>query len=344
MEVARADVVVAAYDDLFTGFAIEAKSIGLLLIDDGCRARAKDETGGLHVETLGRDDANAFQGAGRTAFGRQAADLADRHDLRRQARSALATLEPGPARRSAFLDAEGCRLATRIEERRLRDPGLHPGMSKAARRPAIEIAMINLRIRKHARFRRALADLLERGEEISGRLRIGAPDPATGLHAIIVSRVKPVHPNCRPIPVLHLDATLRPASARKVLPNLSMTQIEADEPAPAPGRRELRHRQHRPEGQPRIRRPRTPGTPPRRMRRRRPPAGAPGCAGPGAGDHPQGRRGRLRRHPRRLHRELQRDRGAGSSQGRATANRGRPSPAPDAVAAGRRRRVLRDPA
>ncbi|MEE3098466.1 MAG: bifunctional DNA primase/polymerase, partial [Pseudomonadota bacterium] len=51
-EVAAADVVVAAYDVLFTGFAIEAASIGLVLIDEGCWARATEETRGQFVETF----------------------------------------------------------------------------------------------------------------------------------------------------------------------------------------------------------------------------------------------------------------------------------------------------
>ncbi|MEE3099481.1 MAG: hypothetical protein VX463_06885, partial [Pseudomonadota bacterium] len=231
-EVAGADVVVAAYDVLFTGFAIETASIGLVLIDEGCWARAMEETRGQFVETFGQDHANAFRGAGRRAFERQASDLADLKDLRARAGRALAALGPGPAKRSAFLaqglDPESCRLAAGIEGKRLRDPGLHPGMSPAARGPAIALAKINARIRKVIRFWRALAVLLEGGVETSGRIRIAAPDPKTGLHEIVVARVKPVHPNFRGIPVLHLDATLRPALARTILPDLSINEIEAD--------------------------------------------------------------------------------------------------------------------
>ncbi|WP_339950722.1 bifunctional DNA primase/polymerase [uncultured Albimonas sp.] len=233
-EVADAEVVVAAYDVLFTSFAIKTASIGLLMIDEGCWPRAREESRELFVETFGGENANAFRGRSRDAFERQAADLADLHDLRRRARSALARLAPGPARRSAFieagLDAEGCRVAASIERSRLRDPGLYPGMPPAARGPAIEIAKINARVRAAIRFWDALADLVEGGAETSGRLRIGAPDPETGLHAIVVSGVKPVHPNLRSIPVLHLDATLRPALARTILPHLSVVEIEADAP------------------------------------------------------------------------------------------------------------------
>ena len=233
-EVAAADVVVAAYDVLYTGFAIEASSIGFLLIDEGCWPRAHDETRGLWVETFDADAANAFRGASRGAFERQASDLADLKDLRGRAQRALASLGPGPAKRSAFmaqkLDSESCRLATRIEAKRLRDPGLYPGMPKVARGPAIEIAKINARIRRAIRFWRALAVLLDDETEISGRIRIAAPDRKTGLHEIVVAGVKRVHPNFRGLPVLHLDATLRQELARTVLPDLTVTEIDVAAP------------------------------------------------------------------------------------------------------------------
>ncbi len=233
-EVAEAEIVVAAYDALYTGFAIEAAAIGLLVIDEGCWARARFETRDLWVETFAADHANAFRGASRRAFERQAADLADLVDLRSRAFRALSANGPGPVRRtpltSAGLGPDDCRLAAGIEEKRLRDPGLYPGMPKLARAPAIEIARKNAGVRRQAAFWRALASLLDAGEKVSGRLRIEPPHPKSGLHELVLGGVKSVHPNFRGVPVLHLDATLRPALARRVLPDLKVTEVEAAMP------------------------------------------------------------------------------------------------------------------
>ncbi|MGM0583280.1 MAG: hypothetical protein ACQEUZ_01320 [Pseudomonadota bacterium] len=234
MEVAEADVVVAAYDALYTGFSIEASSIGLLVVDEGCWARAIFETRGLHVETFASDNANAFRGSSRRAFERQAADLADLSDLRARASRALSDMQAAPVRSAPLkaegLDAESCRAAAGIERKRLADPGLYPGMSATARGPAIETAKRNARIRKHIELWEALGDLLESGREYAGRLRIAPPDPETDRRAIVVSGMKPVHPNFRDIPVLHLDATLRAALARRIFPDLELEEIEAAMP------------------------------------------------------------------------------------------------------------------
>lgn len=68
-------------------------------------------------------------------------------------------------------------------------------------------------------------------DQIAGfSLEIRSPDAGTGLHEIVSTDVKSIHRNLRDKPVLHLDATLRPALARTILPALTMRVIEAAAP------------------------------------------------------------------------------------------------------------------
>ncbi|MBA3326353.1 MAG: hypothetical protein H0T41_14160 [Rhodobacteraceae bacterium] len=54
-EVAEADVVIAAYDALFTGTTMPPESIGLILIDEGFWQRASDTLDGLSVESFAHE-------------------------------------------------------------------------------------------------------------------------------------------------------------------------------------------------------------------------------------------------------------------------------------------------
>ena len=229
-EIAAADIVVAAYDALFSGFALDAASIGVMLIDEGCWARALRETRGIRVETFAQELTGVPLGTRSRVS--DAADLADLQDLRGRAAAALAANGPGPLARTALqttgLTAEDCTLAARLEERRLRDPGLHPGMSAEARTRALDRVRINARSHDFAAIWRAMADLLAGDGE--GRLAIHGPGTGSGLHEIVATGVKAMHHHLRRIPLLHLDATLRPELAGAILPGLAVTEIEAAAP------------------------------------------------------------------------------------------------------------------
>ena len=225
--VESADVVLAAYDALFSGFAADPATIGVLLIDEGCWARAKRESEGGW--TAGFPAANAHRS--RRAKERAAEAMADLLELRGRAASAFAANGPGPVRRAALsgvgLTETDCLDAVRLEEQGLRETGLYPGMPKAERQLAIRVAEDNERIRFRLAVWRALARDLAAGQD-SGQLRVTRiEDTVASLQVVGISAI---HAALRGKPILHLDATLRPDLAATVLPGLDVTEIEAAAP------------------------------------------------------------------------------------------------------------------
>ena len=211
-EIAEADVVIAAHAALFTGFAVETSTIGVVLIDEGCWQRAKRTSHKLHVESFVSDL------IGHSLRGRNLDDaIADLHDLRGRAVEALGTA--GPVARSRLLrvglDKTACLLGVQLEERRLRDPGLFPGISGAERKAAMERVRTNEQTWPFIDVWTAMQDIVAGSQENDGRLQVRST--AAGLHEIVVTGVQAVHPTLRDKSVLHLDATLRPELARSVL-------------------------------------------------------------------------------------------------------------------------------
>ncbi|WP_238547862.1 bifunctional DNA primase/polymerase [Meridianimarinicoccus roseus] len=231
-EVAGAEVVVAPYDVLFTGLGIPPDTIALILVDEACWARAVGQTKGLHVETL---DSEPLSGLGGGMF--RAADagrMADLQALRVLLRDALVANGPGPVHghvlRAVGLDAEACRNAADLEQRRCQDPGLRPGLSPQDRKRATAVAHGNARSALNQELWSVLAVLLEAGVECDGRVRVGARDPGTGQSAIVINKLAALHPNLVGKPILHLDATMVPRIAGTVLPGIRVTQIDAAAP------------------------------------------------------------------------------------------------------------------
>ncbi|WP_375175390.1 bifunctional DNA primase/polymerase [Pseudooceanicola sp.] len=229
-EVSDADVVVAPYDALFTGLPIEAASIGAIVIDEGFWARAvsTDTVGTVEGLASGHVD-NLGTGMDRN---RNAALEADRQVFRTRLRAALA--DPGPVTATNLarvgLSAEECRIMAGLEERRLRDPGLGPGLFGEARRRALLQAHANAGIRVSVLMWRALGDLLDSGKDCDGRVVVGSVDTATMTRPIRLTRLARVHPNFRDKPILHLDATLRPEIVGKLLPGIAIHEIDARAP------------------------------------------------------------------------------------------------------------------
>jgi len=178
-QVSEADVVVAAYDALFTGFTVKRSEVALILIDEAVWPRAIRQTVGIVLETLAEDELRGGRGRSAKAKERDGARLADLIDLRRRALRALSSCAPGAARRSALvaegLTAEDCRAAAGLEERSLRDTGPCPGLPPKLRGPAIGIAKRDARIRRRMTLRHALAGLLEGREDADGRVQIRPP-------------------------------------------------------------------------------------------------------------------------------------------------------------------------
>ncbi|OWU81705.1 hypothetical protein ATO6_23475 [Oceanicola sp. 22II-s10i] len=231
-EVADADVIVAPYDALFTGMAVENSDIALVVIDEGFWQRAVRRTD-LVVESLGEVSV-ADQDAG-ALRNRTTAAMADRAAFGGRLRRALLAQGSGALTKTATL-AEGltagtCRDMVQIEARGLDDPGLRPGLVGHARRLAVERSFRIDRIQHRMTLWRAVADLVEGQADTDGRVRAGPPDPGSGTHSVQVVQPARVHHAFRDLPVLHLDATLRSEIAGCLLPGLEVRTVEAAAPA-----------------------------------------------------------------------------------------------------------------
>lgn len=230
-EVAAADVVLAPYDVLFTGPVAGSEPIGLIVIDEGCWQRAGDDVKGPSVEQfssvglssgLQPDDPGA------------AAAMADLGALR--AKGQRAFMQNGPGRVEiaslvgAGLTAEDCRLAAELEERCIRDPEIYPGMKLHLRKAAMGIIRRNETARRLAAIWRACAATMDGEDAGKHLLRVTPPKDKTGEHGLILHGHKRLAASLSGIPILHLDATLRPELARCILPGLQVTRIEAEQP------------------------------------------------------------------------------------------------------------------
>jgi len=225
LEVETADVVVAAYDVLFSGLAVDAASIGVILIDEGCWSRAARTTSCAWEE--GVPGGIMRKARSRRRYEQAAEATAVLLNLRQ--RLAAAIDEPGVLRSAAVLAAglteADCRDAARFERQTLQETGLYPGMDREARRAAKKAVQANEPIHARIAVWSALAEQLRTGCE--GRVRVVATEPSPQLE---VHEVKPVHVTLQGKPVLHLDATLRLELARTVLPRMTVQEIDAAAP------------------------------------------------------------------------------------------------------------------
>lgn len=229
-DIADADVVVAPYDALFSGLAFTKDDLALLLIDEGCWARAVEQSNDIFVEDLSSERiAGMGDGIGRGPVGAMADLVLFRDRLAR----ALASNGAGPIKRAAFVragfTAENCRDAARLENWRMQDPGLRPGLEGGNRRAAVRIAAENARIQDLVSLWKAIERVLDRNSVLSGGLRIAPPD-ALGRHRIDLRRVRALHESLRGKPILHLDATMRADLIRTILPDITIESIDVAAP------------------------------------------------------------------------------------------------------------------
>lgn len=230
-DVAAAEVVVAPYDALFSGLAFERDDVALLMVDEGCWARALEQMSGVFIEEI-PDELIAGMGGDQIGRGPVGA-MADLMAFRGKVTAALVANGPGPVSRlvlqKAGLTVDDCQQAVQLERWRLQDPQLHPGMPAAGRGTAFRIATGNARVLLLAALWQSLANLIAGNSEASGQLRIKEPD-ASGRHEVALRRVRGLHDSLRGKPVLHLDATMRPVLVQRILPNLETALIDVAAP------------------------------------------------------------------------------------------------------------------
>ena len=230
-EVQRADVVLAAYDSLFTGLSVNADQVALMVIDEGCWERA------IKRINIGLEEILSLGGI-------DEARMKDRHEeeeawtelceLRERIVRTLKASASGALSRVALaesdLSAADCERAAILEVQLRVDPGLRPGLPQAARRRAEDLCRdANLSVRREALFH-VLAELLYGAADQNGRVRLLPPDPNSGAQSVHIAALHQVHEALRGLPVLHLDATLRAELATTVLPGLEITEITAAMP------------------------------------------------------------------------------------------------------------------
>jgi len=145
--------------------------------------------------------------------------------LRRRAAAALADAPDGPVATRVLEDAgiaaADCREAAGLEYDLKVDPDLYPGQPARDRAPAVQQAATHNRlVDRRGRVWKLLADALERGLCAAGGVELGRHETAAGDARAVVPRWHATIRTGWPKAVLYLDATPRPAIARRHLPRL----------------------------------------------------------------------------------------------------------------------------
>ena len=230
-DVGNADVVLAAYDSLFSGLAIAIDQIAVIVIDEGCWERAVAEIS-LTVTDISRiDEIDQPRMVDPVEEENAWTELCG---LRKSATEALLANGAGVLSRQFLVDVgltvDTCITGTVLEERLRVNPGLRPGLPQGARHEAAKLTeQAKLSVHRERLFR-AFTSLLRGSSEQDGRITILPPDPKTVEQSIHIAVLHQIHPDLRPLPILHLDATLRHVLAATVLPGLEVIEITAAMP------------------------------------------------------------------------------------------------------------------
>ncbi len=230
-DIETADIVLAAYDSLFTGLSVDADKFAVVVIDEGCWERASREV------RIGVEEITDFDAVAEPRMEEDAEETrawADLFRLRNLAAEALKLNGPGVLSKQAIvaagLTAADCAFGAALEIQLRVDPGLRPGLPQGARRLAtVRSRDANRSVRREALFQ-AMARLLYGDEDRDGRIRLLPPASAVETASVLVTGLQEVVDDLSHLPVLHLDATLRAELAETVLPGLAVTNIAAKAP------------------------------------------------------------------------------------------------------------------
>lgn len=224
-----AQVIVCAHDSLFHIKPEAISKVGLLVIDEAfwqSGLRGLDGKAVLTQDGLepGRTSVTCYQHDGMVDVEATADLTAARHRLWK----ALQVAEPGPLKHglltSVGLTAEECRAAASLERRRLRNPGLLPGMGEVQRRRLIDAVLP-----PHgqpwsppgrcAALWGILAEAIENGRDAGGAVLAHQMTENGSVRALNLRWRGELRGGwAGNIPVLHLDATLRPELVTPYLP------------------------------------------------------------------------------------------------------------------------------
>ena len=237
-----AQVIVCAHDSLFHMKPQAIGEVGLLVIDEAfwqSGLRGLDGKATLTKDGLepGRTSLVCYTGKGKMDVGATADLVAARERLCK----ALRVTEPGPLRlgllEAVGLTPEDCRHAATLERRRMRDAGLRPGMSPVERRKRIEAVLPPAGEPwappgRCATLWLILAEALENGHDAAGAELVHEMTEAGSVRALRLRWRSPMRTGwAAGVPILHLDATLRPELVQTYLPRIDIgTPVAARQP------------------------------------------------------------------------------------------------------------------
>jgi putative DNA primase/helicase len=229
----RARLILTAHDTLFHIAPRAIGGVGLLVLDEGFWAAGLRGLDGKMVITLDglRPTLATVQCYGSNNRER-IDDTADLAAYRGRLWRVLADAQNGPvsvaALRSTELTPEMCRTAAGLEHRRLRNPGLLPGMDPTER--ARRIAKVMPRPgepwappRRAAAMWRLFADALEHDHDVAGAEVFNAMTENGTVRALRLRWRADLRIGWGGQgPILHLDATLRPDLVTPFIPDITV--------------------------------------------------------------------------------------------------------------------------
>ena len=207
--------------------------VGLLVIDEAfwqSGLRGLDGKATLTQDGLepGRTSLVCYGAKGRMDVGATADLIAARERLCK----ALRVTEPGPLRfgllEAVGLTPDDCRHAATLERRRMRDAGLRPGMSPVERRKRIEAVLPQAGEPwappgRCAALWLILAEALENGHDAAGAELVHERTENGTVRALKLRWRSPMRKGwAADVPILHLDATLRPELVQTYLSRIDI--------------------------------------------------------------------------------------------------------------------------
>ena len=237
-----ADVVITAHDTLFHMAPKELGAVGLLVLDEGFWAAGLRGTDGKALLTL--DGLRPHLGTVLCWTARNKENweaTADLHAAREKLWKVLASAPNGPlsvvALRTAGLTPQICRDAAGHEHRRLRNPGLLPGMDRAERRRRIAAVLPKegepwAPPGRSAAMWMLIAEALENDHDVAGAVLCDVVTENGTVRSLRLTWRAALRKSWGGGgPVLHLDATLRPELVTPFLPDITFAEpLMAKEP------------------------------------------------------------------------------------------------------------------
>ncbi len=238
----RARVILTAHDTLFHIAPRAIGHVGLLVLDEGFWTAGLRGLDGKMVITLDGLRPTLATVQCYTAANREHTDnTADLAAYRGKLWHVLANAPDGPiavaALRSTGLTAEMCRTAAGLEHRRMRDPGLLPGMDPIERSRRIAKVMPEpgepwAPPRRAAAMWRLFGEALEQDHDAAGAVVFNASTENGTVRSLRLRWRGDLRVGWGGQgPILHLDATLRPDLVTPFIPDITVEPpLMASEP------------------------------------------------------------------------------------------------------------------